>query len=155
MVYRKSYKNKWSIGQCLHHLIKTNNSFIPIFKDCDQVKYNLPFNWIPKIPKILGDKLLSEMAPGGKPMFSPPKWKPKTTSYQKTIISDFTHHQRELINSVESIRHMNFKTQMIASPALGIIHYNLNDALQMLIFHEQRHLEQIKRILRDVNFPNK
>lgn len=151
----KSHKTKWNIAQCLHHLIKTNQSFIPIFHSCDKFNYNLPFNWVPKIPKILGDKLLFEMAPGGKPMFSPPKWKPGKGRYKKTIISEFTHQQRELINAVESIGHINFKTQIIASPTFSLIHYSLNDSLQMLIFHEQRHLEQIKRIIRDVRFPEK
>lgn len=150
----KPNTSKWSVAQCLDHLIKTNTSFIPIFEDCKNDNYKLPYKWLPWFPQKIGAKILSEMAPGGKPMFSPRSWRAKKDLYTTAIFQDFIAHQITLMKSVECLVNQNTKTKIIASPIFQMIHYNLHDVLYMIINHEKRHIEQIKRLLSLHNFPN-
>lgn len=149
----KPNNSKWSIAQCLDHLIRTNTSFIPIFKTCEKDSYKLPYRWIPWLPQKIGAKILAEMAPGGKPMFSPRSWRASKTDYSKSIFDDFITHQQSLTESVKCLINQNTKTKIIASPVFQMIHYNLHDVLYMIIYHEKRHLEQIKRLLNHMDFP--
>jgi len=151
----KAKEDQWSIGQCLEHLINTNHSFFLTFEKCGRYQYKLPYSWLPFIPRKAGEKVLSEITKLDIPQQSPELFEPIQEGYTEMIVTSFSNHQRDLIGIVDSIRHLNFDQEVIASPALGIIHYSLRDAIKMLIFHEQRHLEQIKALLNHEDFPIK
>ncbi len=146
---------KWSIAQCLDHLMVSNITFYPQLESVISGKHkNSFYQNIRLISRFFGNYLIRETGPVvNKPQRNPPVWTPAQSDLSPTIISDFLKHQQEFSWLIRQLEHVNLDSTVISSPALAIITYNLNDALTILAGHEQRHLLQAKNVLNHPSFP--
>ena len=76
-----------------------------------------------------------------------PIWEPTTSNVNGDILKRFQDHQNELIQKIEGARELVEKRVVISSPANKNIVYKLETAFDIIVSHEQRHLEQAKEIL--------
>ena len=151
----KPAPKKWSIAQCLEHLIVSNTTYYPQLNLVADGKHSNSFYQnIKFISKFFGNYLIKETGQiVAKPMKSPSAFVPSQSQIASTIVVDFEKHQNDFSSCLKSLSKADLENTIVSSPALGIITYNLVDLLTILVGHEQRHLEQAKNVLNQVSFP--
>ena len=145
----KPNSKTWSIAQNLDHLIVVNETYYLILASQKAGTYKTPF--IAKIGfmvSFLGKIVLKAVQPDRKKkMKTFPIWEPTTSNVIGDILNRFQNHQNELIQKIEGAKELVEKGIVISSPANKNIVYKLETAFDIIVSHEQRHLEQAKEIL--------
>ena len=151
----KPSQEKWSIAQCLDHLIVSNSTYYPQLNEViSRAHKNSFYQNLKFVSQFFGNYLIKETGPVvAKPMKSPPAFVPSQSEITASIVSDFEKHQNEFSQLVQQLSKVDLNSTVISSPALGIITYNLTDLLTILMGHEQRHLNQAKNVLNHSSFP--
>ena len=151
----KPSSEKWSIAQCLDHLIVSNSTYYPQFDEVILGKHKNSFYQNLKfVSKYFGDYLIKETgAVVSKPMKSPAAFVPSQSEIAGTIVTDFEKHQQEFCARIQQLGKVDMDETVLHSPALKIITYNLTDLLTILAAHEQRHLTQAINVLKHPDFP--
>lgn len=145
----KPNSSTWSIAQNLDHLIVVNETYYPVLASLKEGTYKTPF--IAKIGfmvSFLGKTVLKAVLPDRqKKMKTFPIWEPSTSSVSEDILKRFEIHQNELKQKIEEAKGLVEQDVVISSPANRNIVYKLETAFDIIVSHEQRHLEQAKEIL--------
>lgn len=142
----------WSISEIIGHLIAVNQSYFPII---DQIKagvYRQPllgnFSFL---TAFFGKALKNALNPSNENKTRTLKlWQPKTVPSDQAILADFMDHQENLIRYMHESRKFVSEGRIIASPANSMIVYTLEDAFEIIVLHEQRHMKQIKERLEQI-----
>lgn len=146
----------WSIAQNIDHIIITNESYYPVLQEARNGSIRLPF--IAKfkiIVDFLGKFILKGVnADRKKKIKTFPVWEPDKSNYSEDILEKFQNHQTELKNLIKTSKDLLEKGTIISSPANKLIVYKLETAFDIIITHEQRHLEQIKEVIKLNNRKN-
>ncbi|HEX8574710.1 MAG TPA: DinB family protein [Flavobacterium sp.] len=139
----------WSIAQNLDHLIVVNESYYPVLASLKEGKYKPPF--IAKIGflvSFLGKTVLKAVQPDRqKKMKTFPIWEPGISTIKRDILKTFEDHQKELKKKIEEAKEWVEKGTIIVSPANRNIVYKLETAFDIIVSHEQRHMEQAREVL--------
>lgn len=151
----KPAPDTWSIGQVFDHLITSNSLY---YSGLDKIiagsKTKAFWESLPFLPKLWGSWLKKSMLPDSKSKFKSPKvFRPSASDIRATIIRDFVDHQQRLINRIRKTETLDHAKIMFTSPVASIITYSLEDTFFILLHHEQRHLQQAKRIKALEAFP--
>jgi hypothetical protein len=145
----KPNSSTWSIAQNLDHLIVVNETYYPVLASLKKGRYQTPF--IAKIGFIvsfLGKTVLKAVQPDRqKKMKTFPIWEPSTSQEHNDILKRFEIHQNELKQKIEEAQEFIEQDVVISSPANRNIVYKLATAFDIIVSHEQRHLEQAKEVL--------
>jgi hypothetical protein len=145
----KPTSNTWSIAQNLDHLIVVNETYYPVLASLKSGNYRAPF--IAKIGfmvSFLGKTVLNAVkADRKKKMKTFPIWEPTTSNVIGDILNRFQNHQNELIQKIEGAQGLVENGVVNYSPANKNIVYKLETAFDIIVSHEQRHLEQAKEVL--------
>ncbi len=146
---KKPALDKWSIAQCLDHLIVSNKTYYPQFEKVINGSHtNSFYQNIGFISRRMGLWLIKSTGPDkSTKMKNPTVFTPTQRNLQTTIIHDFISHQEEMKNYFSKMKHADVDKTVLSSPALGAITYSLSDLLQILCGHEQRHINQALEIL--------
>lgn len=140
---------KWSIAENLSHLIQVNESYFPLFKKVKEGTFQAPF--IARFgffSKLFGNMIYNSVSDEGKKKVKTfPAWKPKEGN-KSEIIQEFLDHQKELSEEIVSIKPFLEKQTIIHSPVNKLIVYSLDQALDIILAHEWRHLDQAKEALK-------
>ena len=139
----------WSIAQNIDHLIIINQSYFPPLSDMRSGNYKLPFiASIGFLVSFFGKTILASVKPDRKKKIKTfPIWEPTTGNISNGILEKFSNHQTELKREIEASEELVKKKAIIASPANKNIVYKLETAFEIIVTHEQRHLEQSKEVL--------
>lgn len=136
----------WSIARNIDHLIVINSTYFPIFEAIKSGNFREPFmgrfgfwvNWT-------GSFILKFVQPERKQKIKTmPLWEPRTGNIDADILQKFADHQRVLGKYMEEL---SDNRTVIASPASKYMVYSLDKALDIIIAHERRHLEQARDVL--------
>jgi hypothetical protein len=148
----KPNSNTWSIAQNLDHLIVANETYYPVLASLKAGTYRTPFiARIGFMVSFLGKTVLKAVQPDRqKKMKTFPIWEPTTSNLLDDILKRFQIHQNELIQKIEDAKGLVEKGVVISSPANRNIVYKLETAFDIIVSHEQRHLEQAKEILQQM-----
>ncbi len=79
-----------------------------------------------------------------------PIWEPSTSTDIVEILQRFNNHQNELIKKIDEVKEFIEQGCVISSPANRNIVYTLETALDIIVAHEQRHIEQAKEVLQQL-----
>jgi len=151
----KPAEDKWSIGQCLDHLIKTNQQYFPLFEAISQGRKKKSF-WgsLPGLPGFWGRMMLKGLAASSNKKFKAPAvFKPSSSNIPGSIVSDFVQHQQELTRLIKATATVNHDKTIVTSPVSPVITYSLKDCVNICAIHEERHYLQAKRVIQQKNFP--
>jgi len=145
----KPNSTTWSIAQNLYHLIVVNETYYPVLASLKAGTYKTPL--IAKIGfmvSFLGKIVLKAVQPDRqKKMKTFPIWEPTIINVSDDILKRFEVHQNELKQKIEDAKGLIEKNVVISSPANRNIVYKLETAFDIIVSHEQRHLEQAKATL--------
>ncbi|HJY22995.1 MAG TPA: DinB family protein [Hanamia sp.] len=146
---QKPNESTWSIAQNMEHLIRVNESYFPIIESIHDGNYKIPFTGkVGFMVNFFGKMILKSVQPDRKKKtktFS--IWEPDENKTITHILSKFYAHQLELKQTIINSRHLLEKGTVISSPANKYIVYKLATAFDIIVAHEERHLEQAKEAL--------
>ncbi|MGY6520594.1 MAG: DinB family protein [Mongoliitalea sp.] len=148
-LHERPNPESWSIAENLQHLITLNSSYFPIFKKLKDGSIKRPFVGKFKFfTTLFGSMIYKSVTDGGKKKIKTfPLWEPKIFDPQASIVNAFIAHQTQLKDQIKSLQLFIEKEAVIYSPANRLIVYTLPQALDIIVAHERRHLEQAKKIL--------
>ena len=151
----KPSPEKWSIGECLDHLIVSNTLYFETFEAITENRYTESL-WAKLNPfgKFFGNLLLKGVDPRNtKKMKNPSAFSPSMSNIDTSIIQKFEKHQRFFLGFFEKMKHVSMDQLKIVSPASPVITYRLTTGIEILILHEQRHVLQAKNVMKTKGFP--
>ena len=145
----KENSDKWSIAQCLSHLIETNSSYFDTFEQIIANKYTPSF-WTKFSPfsGFFGKFLIDSVNPiKVKPIKVPAQiWQPTQSNLSREIVTQFIQNQKRVLDNIHLMADLPLNKIKLASPANAFLTYSLADALEIIILHGQRHVNQAKRV---------
>ncbi len=138
----------WSIAQVLDHLVRINRSYYATF---DAVKDGLNTVHIHGkfgfLNRAVGKMILKSVEPGRRRKIkTQPIWEPQKSDIPNDILDTFQDEQDEMKLWMKHLSLIEDVHQPIASPANKAIIYPLSTAFEIIVTHEERHLEQAKEI---------
>ena len=139
----------WSIAQNIEHLIVVNETYYPVLTSVKAGTYKTPYiGKIGFMVSFLGKTVLNAVKPDRKKkMKTFPIWEPSVSEIKGDILSRFENHQNMLKHHIETSKELVEKGNVISSPANRYIVYKVETAFDIIISHEQRHLEQAREVL--------
>ena len=139
----------WSIAQNLDHLIVINKSYYPIIESIRQKKYTLPLTGrLGFLVKLFGNTILKSVQPDRKSKMKTFKiWEPTQSDLPGNIIEQFSVHQEELKKLIAGSEDLMDAGTIISSPAKRSITYKLEMAFEIIVTHEERHLNQAREVM--------
>jgi uncharacterized damage-inducible protein DinB len=151
----KSSPDSWSIAECLEHLVISDRAYFSDLQKIMNGQYSMTF-WEKYSPftallgKMFKDQLQEEPKRKTK---THRKLTPQLSKKNLEFIREYTANLDTFLNYISNCRHADIDETIITSPTIKIITYNLRDALQFLVEHEHRHINQGIRVRDNVNFP--
>ena len=144
----KPAPNRWSIGECLEHLIQTNGWYFGIVEPILAGQYSKPLaGRIPGYPGLLGRILINAVSPQeARKTETMAVFEPARRTVDTDEIARFTEQQSKLVELIRRSERLDLKRTIIASPATSTIVYSLLDAWRLIAAHEMRHLGQARNV---------
>jgi len=141
---RKPNAQTWSIAENMKHLISVNESYFPILEQMKQGRYKTSLMArVPFFVNFMGNTILKSVAPDRrKKMSTFPMWEPVTAAIEGDIVNDFAKHQGRLKEAIAGSENLLQAKAVISSPANRNIVYTLEKAFEIIVAHEERHLNQ-------------
>ena len=144
-INQKPSPEKWSALECLEHLNKYGDFYLPEIRA--RLKEANPGNGTTFKSGFLGNKFALMMLPGAKPMQTFKNMNPSISGLRKNVLDEFIAQQKEMLELIDDCQ--NYKLTKIKT-SISIskwIKLKLGDTLRVVIYHNQRHLEQAKNAL--------
>lgn len=148
----KPNPESWSIAQNIGHIMSVNKDYFPIMNELTSGKYKTPFTGkIPFAANLFGKLILNSVKPEMKrKVKTVAKWDTKQSEYSENILREFEEHQEQLKQLIRNCSNQLDKNIVISSPAVKSIVYRLDTAFDIIVNHEERHLNQAKDLIREV-----
>ncbi len=149
---------RWSVAQCLDHLIVTNRLYFPILAGVRQGRN--PTFWEKHSPLsgVFGRFLIKALSPDYKRKTKTSgRSQPAMGEIDTGITERFAQQQCELIQEFQALAaaDIDLSTSIITSPLGSFITYSIDHAISILVVHEQRHVEQAKRVTITPGYPRR
>jgi len=151
----KPTANEWSIGQCLDHIIITDEQYMPIFEQAVQGTMRGNF-WqrLPLLPGLFGGMLYNFVHPETtRPVPAPRVFQPAGSSIEPDVFDRFAAHQTQMIDLMQASQDKPIDALIISSPVAVWMVYSLSDAFRILVTHQFLHLVQAERVQQAADFP--
>jgi len=151
----KPSSKSWSIAQCLEHLLISDSSYFSDLQKITAGIYKMTFwekysPFTAKCGQILKDRLQEKVK---KKMKAPRKLTPKSSNITSKFIDIYLKNLDTLLSYISNCGPIDIDKTIITSPTIRIVTYSLRDALQFLIQHEHRHINQANRVKKSDEFP--
>jgi hypothetical protein len=149
----KPSTEKWSIGECIKHLVITHklyNSKIkelqPLFKDSGRDSINFKHSFS-------GRMILKYVDPDSATRAKTFKiFKPSSKQINTNIIRSYCEEVETMISFAGNLHGVDLTKLKISSPLTKLLKMNVGDALLVNLYHDKRHLNQAKKIINTTNF---
>jgi hypothetical protein len=150
----KPAENSWSVGQCLEHLIKTNEQFYPEFDKLAAGTRKNSFweNWSP-FSGFFGRFLVKAVTEDSKKAKAPSKNIVPPSDITTDIVDRFVANIAAVNDKVSACAGADREKTVVTSPFLAVMTYKLDDAYSVLVEHTKRHVRQAKRAMAADGFP--
>lgn len=150
----KPSAERWSVAQCLDHLITTNSQYFPAMEEALAGKTRTLWQRMPMLPGLGGKLLMKFVDPAStRKVTAPQKFRPAQSDVAPSIVDDFVEHQATLIDKIKATERLDLADLVISSPVTSVITYSLLDAYRILVLHETRHFQQGQRVTAEPAFP--
>lgn len=143
-----SHPKSWSVGQVVEHIITLNRTYFPLFTDIAEGVYRPPFMAkLGFVVRALGNSIYKSVLPETQRKTRTfPLWEPSKSNVPENILAEFGAHQEELKSHIQKLGNALNEGLVISSPASRNVVYTLEKALDIIVVHERRHLQQARRM---------
>jgi hypothetical protein len=151
----KPSAERWSVGQCFDHLIKTNSTFLP---DIERVAAGTfkSSAWarVSPLSSLFARMILRALDPEkGRKTKAPRVFLPASSDVDAGVMEKFASHQAKLARLMRATAGADLRRTMVTSPVAAVATYSLLDAFRIVVAHERKHFEQARRVTEDERFP--
>ena len=146
----KANPTVWSVLECVDHLNQYDKIYLPNIKTSMENSALAPKQHFKS--GLFGGWFANLMRPGGagKKMKTFKSKNPNGKQLNKEVLDLFIKDQQQLLALLETAQQHNLKQVKVNTAAGSWLRINLGDAFRVIVYHNQRHLEQAQRSL--VNF---
>ena len=152
----KPSPEQWSIAQCLEHLTAASGGFNPYFVEAlARGRQRFAAASPPAYqPTFMGRWLIKHVEPESPRKLRAPKiFKPSASNVQNAL-DNFLAQQKNFLSFVGETKGIDYNRTRLRSPVTPLVRYSLADAYVITVSHEQRHLQQARRVREAPGFPN-
>lgn len=143
---------KWSANQCLQHLNSYGNYYLPAIKIAivntknKQANATFKSGW-------LGNYFTNVMQPKAdgslpKKMQSPKNHQPQNNAESHFVIAEFIEQQEQLLQLLEEAKQLDLNAIKVPISIAPFIKLKLGDVFMFLVAHNQRHVLQAERAIK-------
>jgi len=150
----KIHPDSWSIGECLSHLINSNNLYLNniqliLNSHPSEIEREFPYkqSFFGKMITKTVDPVNVKKSKTFKALF------PDSSDINKSIIDDYVKSSETLIALAEKMRRIDLKKIKLSSPVNFLIRLNLGDPLIIIPKHDERHLNQADSVKYNKYYP--
>lgn len=148
LLLKPSSSGGWSIAQCLGHLNSYGVYYLPLFeKGLAESQDDLSVETIKST--WLGKLAIDSMNPEkGKKKFKAMKGHvPERALDAKAVVAEFINQQERLLQILRIAKNKHIQKIKIPISIAKFLKLHLGDAIQFLIIHNERHIQQANRNL--------
>ncbi|WP_114821609.1 DinB family protein [Chryseobacterium sp. KLBC 52] len=141
--------DSWSTLECLEHLNRYGDFYIP------EISRTISSAGKPSQlyfkPGILGNYFAKSMLPKEKlnTMKTLKAMNPIHSNLDKRVVDTFIKQQEKMLELLEEAQYIDLEKTKTGISISKLIKMRLGDTFRFVIYHNARHVEQIKRILTD------
>ena len=152
----KPAPDQWSIAQCLEHLTAASSGFNPYFvaalaRGRQRFAAASPPTYE---PSLMGRWLIKHVEPESPRKLGAPKIFRPSVSNVHDALESFLEQQKTFLKFVGETDGIDYNRTRLRSPVTPLVRYTLADAYVITVSHEQRHLQQARRVRETPGFPN-
>ena len=146
---------RWSVGQCLEHLLTTNRLMFSRADDAlNPAHPRTVWQRLPGLPAMFGKLLVRSQAPQATRKYkAPTPARPSTSDIAADIVQRFVAQHREAVGRVAALDEARAARAIMTSPFAGVITYSVLDGWRLIVAHDRRHVEQARRVTQAPEFP--
>ena len=152
----KPKPDRWSIAQCLDHLIQSNKAYFPtLVQISDGTKREKKREKLPILPDVWGKWLVRSSRPNSRLniLKAPEAYLPTPEPKEPTIIEEFLDNHTILLEMIRKTDYVDHDSTIITSPRNSLITFSLRDCIKIILHHEIGHINQAKAIIQELTFP--
>lgn len=144
---QKPAEKSWSVLECIEHLNRYGDFYLAEIRksiDNSQSSSEPEFK-----PGLLGDYFAKMMLPGekAKKMKTFKDKDPSGSRLDKSTIEKFIQQQRQILGLLDKAREVSLNKTKTGISISSFLRLKLGDTFRVVIYHNQRHLDQAKRAL--------
>ena len=144
----KPDEQRWSVAQCLEHLLTGNVLLIRSARDALTNPPHSVWQRMPLLPVVFGQMLIRSQAPNTRGKFkAPAKAQPSRSEIPADIVDRFVAQHRDAATWIRTVDEHKAATAIMVSPFVRVVTYSVLDAFRLLVAHDRRHLLQARRVL--------
>jgi hypothetical protein len=146
---------RWSVGQCLEHLLTTNTlMFVQADDALDPAHPRSIWQRLPGLPSLFGKLLVRSQAPEATRKFkAPTPARPTTSDIAADVVQRFAAQHRVAVERVAALDENRAARAIMTSPFASIVIYSVLDGWRLILTHDRRHVEQARRVTQAAEFP--
>lgn len=150
----KPGEGKWSVAQCLDHLIKSNTGFALEFDALASGNRKARFfeKYSP-LSGMMGRFLIKAVTDDSKKAKAPTKKVVPPSDLSPDIVETFCENLEMIAEKISPLGDIDAKKTILTSPLVSIFTYSLDDAYTVIVEHSKRHVRQAKRVMETDGFP--
>ena len=151
----KPSAERWSVGLCFDHLIKTNSTFFAdMGRVADGTFKSSAWARVSPLSGFFARMILKALDPlKGRKSKAPRVFEPTKSNVDADVMERFASHQRELVERMRATAGVDLRRTMVTSPVAAVATYSLLDAYRIVVAHERKHFEQARRVMEETGFP--
>lgn len=146
---------RWSVAQCLEHLLATNRMMQRAADDAlsgtapKTIWQRLPF-W----SRMFGPLIVRSQAPEKTRKFTASaQTTPASSDIGAGVIQGFISQNRQLIARLQTLDERAAASTIMTSPFARVLTYSVADGWRLMFTHDRRHIEQARRVVQSPGFP--
>lgn len=146
---RQPAPGKWSVAQCLDHIMVLNRTYFDIPAKIRAGNYPLPFHArFGFMVNFFGKFILQSVHPDRRrPIKTFPVWEPSHSDIPADIVSRFVAHMDELDAFFRANQDLAEQGAIVVSPASRMIIYRMDMLFDIMLAHAERHVNQAEEAL--------
>jgi hypothetical protein len=146
---------RWSVAQCLEHLLLSNEQMLGAMEAAvDNPGSRTIWQRLPFAPRLLGRLMVSSLGPTVSRRFTAPTAaQPSASSVDPAIVWRFVDSQEATRARVAALAERGAGPVVMVSPYSSMVTYSVLDGCRLIVAHQRRHFEQARRVLSTPGFP--
>jgi hypothetical protein len=146
---------RWSVGQCLEHLLTTNRlMFVQADHALDPAHPRTVWQRLPGLPALFGKLLVRSQGPVVTRKYkAPAPARPATSDVAADLVQRFIAQHRQAVERVATLDEGRAARTVMTSPFASVVTYSVLDGWRLVVAHDRRHVEQARRVTQAAEFP--
>ena len=145
----------WGVGQCFEHLIVVADQYETTLAPClERARAELGS---PSLaghkPTLVGRFLINGVKAANPRRLKAPRGFAPSAQPREDVVEEFCKRHAHVAEALQQARGIDLCAYRVASPVSRLVRLNLGDALLVLVYHAERHLNQATRVMEHPEFP--